>query len=223
MFEKMMEENLASEKAQKPRGLFKKYDNLLRRHYLSMSFAQATVLGVLGDLLAQGIELRLFRRSYNVKRTMHVGFLTMLIDGLATPHYYNALELISEKRTMPVVLLKTFIGTAIFGPVANGVFLAGVPLLQHGLDIVKMFNFASWKHQLLVATIRDLQIWPLLDMLNFKLLPKHWRPLASSLAALGVITFLGFATGFSQTTTPFQWFMELFESSKAKILGSATK
>ncbi len=35
---------------------FQQYDRVLKKHFLAVSFLQATALGVIGDILAQGVE-----------------------------------------------------------------------------------------------------------------------------------------------------------------------
>mmetsp|Transcript_37430 Transcript_37430/g.49314 ORF Transcript_37430/g.49314 Transcript_37430/m.49314 type:complete len:423 (-) Transcript_37430:215-1483(-) len=175
-----------------------RYNKVLEKHYHIASFIQASVLGILGDVLAQFIEGRHLAKTdykgewFNGRRTLDMSVLCMVIDGYVTPLYYDSLELISTKRTLPIVLLKTFIGSAIWGPLSNGVFLAGVPFMRHGINIPSHFNLSVWKQQLKIATIRDFQIWPLLDAISFRFLPKHWRPLFANLAGIGIVTLMGF-------------------------------
>jgi hypothetical protein len=111
-----------------------KYNALLKDHYLALSFAQATVLGTAGDALAQAIEHATGRSGtrvgaatgvhvrpwLDVRRMIDVGFLTMLIDGLLTPRWYALLEKASISRSLPVVALKTALGSFVYGPFANG-------------------------------------------------------------------------------------------------------
>mmetsp|Transcript_8098 Transcript_8098/g.12925 ORF Transcript_8098/g.12925 Transcript_8098/m.12925 type:complete len:514 (+) Transcript_8098:62-1603(+) len=186
------------------RKYVRKYDQILEDHYYLASFVQATVLGVLGDVLAQFIEGKHLQKStqggswFNRKRTFDMGVLCMLIDGGATPLYYDGLELISEERTLPIVALKTFIGSAVWGPISNGVFLLGVPLMRHGLRVAEHFSGRAWVRQLTVATVRDFQSWwwPILDAISFGFLPKHWRPLFGYAANVGIIATAGLLVPF---------------------------
>jgi hypothetical protein len=111
-----------------------KYNALLKDNYLALSFVQATVLGTAGDALAQAIEHATGRSGtrvgaatgvhvrpwLDVRRMIDVGFLTMLIDGLLTPRWYALLEKASISRSLPVVALKTALGSFVYGPFANG-------------------------------------------------------------------------------------------------------
>jgi hypothetical protein len=111
-----------------------KYNALLKDNYLTLSFVQATVLGTAGDALAQAIEHATGRSGtrvgaasgvhvrpwLDVRRMLDVGFLTMLIDGLLTPRWYAILEKASISRSLPVVALKTALGSFVYGPFANG-------------------------------------------------------------------------------------------------------
>jgi hypothetical protein len=124
--------------AQRASGPFKraaqKYNSLLKDNYLTLSFVQATVLGTAGDALAQAIEHATGRSGtrvgaatgvhvrpwLDVRRMLDVGFLTMLIDGLLTPRWYAILEKASISRSLPVVALKTALGSFVYGPFANG-------------------------------------------------------------------------------------------------------
>jgi hypothetical protein len=150
------------------RAALRKYDSLLRNHYHVVSFAQASTLGITGDVLAQGIE-RMMGRSggadrprgswLRLRRTAQVGVLSMVIDGLMTPRYYQLLEKLSRSRSFLVAALKTAAGSLLYGPLANGLFLAGIPLLRYGRKIWDDgFDWAVWQRQLLIATIRDVQV-----------------------------------------------------------------
>ncbi|CAM9320942.1 unnamed protein product [Choristocarpus tenellus] len=126
----------------------------------------------------------------------------MVIDGIFTPQWYNILERVSEKRTLGVVLGKAFAASAIYGPFANGLFLAGVPLLRRGWQGIKDgFDWTLWRKQLAVAMIRDFQMWPPLNIISFWLLPKHWRPLMAHVVGVGLIAVLS-CTSLSDNDLP---------------------
>ncbi|CAM9483677.1 unnamed protein product [Discosporangium mesarthrocarpum] len=161
---------------------------------------------------------------FNRRRAFDAGVLTMVIDGIFTPQWYNLLEFVSEERTLKVVVTKALAASAIYGPFANGLFLAGVPLLRYGFKGMKAgFDWPLWQRQLVVSTIRDFQMWPPLNLLSFWLLPKHWRPLTAHLVGVGLIAVLS-STSLSDTDLPLgEASILLMEECFGKVAGGVRK
>eukprot|EP00752_Nemacystus_decipiens_P004367 g3991.t1 len=165
------------------KGAVGSYDALLKEHYLKMSFAQATALGVVGDTVAQRLERRWNPgQRYELKRTVHAGILNMIIDGIFTPQWYNLVDYVNDEMTLAIAFVKAIAASVFYGPFANGLFLAGARILRYGLKV--RFDWAEWRRQLTICTVRDFEMWPPLHILNFWLVPKHWRPLAGHLAGV---------------------------------------
>mmetsp|Transcript_9318 Transcript_9318/g.14024 ORF Transcript_9318/g.14024 Transcript_9318/m.14024 type:complete len:297 (-) Transcript_9318:26-916(-) len=195
-----------------PKKIFSNYNELLKTNYNKVSFAQGTVLGVVGDFIAQSIEKLAKSNDSDVKpkkllgwidfrRMFDVGFLCMLIDGLITPRWYTNLEKISEEKTFKIVALKTVLSSLIFGPIANGLFLAGIPILRYGKNAFNGgYDWLNWRKQLLIASIRDVQIWTVFSPGIFLFIPLHWRPLATNVLGVVLITFLSFLSLKSPST-----------------------
>ncbi len=76
----------------------------------------------------------------------------MAIDGIFTPQWYKLLERFTTKKTFAVALVKTALGSLVYGPFANGLFLGGVMMLR------KTGSWGIWRKQLLIATLRDVQV-----------------------------------------------------------------
>ncbi|CAM9407652.1 unnamed protein product, partial [Phaeothamnion confervicola] len=226
-------------------GAMRSYDRLLREHYYKVNFLQATTLGVTGDLIAQCVErisgrvpppcvgggegggVVVRRRApfgLDLRRTADVGILTMIIDGVLTPQWYTLMERLSAAKTVPVALLKTLLGTVVYGPIANGIFLAGVPVMRFGFGGIRAggFDLAAWRRQLLVASVRDLQMWPPFNFLNFWLVPMHWRPLAANFVGLGFVAVLS-ATGLSDEVLPFGAGVVLLLAGRAAAAAAAVQ
>ncbi|GAB5036337.1 mpv17-like protein [Nannochloropsis oceanica] len=191
--------------------LFAGYSNLLETHFFLTSLVQATVLGICGDIAAQNVEVLVrggLLRAGGLEggivagvqrllqgfkpdwvRTRNVAVLTTAIDGLLTPQYYVWMERwFSEKKSVKVIMQKLLVGICIFGPLANGTFLAGVPVLSAGA--LSGFNLAVWKKQLAYATTRDVQMWSFFYPLNFLFVPRKFRPLATNLMGLFFLVVL---------------------------------
>ncbi|CAM9277098.1 unnamed protein product [Scytosiphon promiscuus] len=161
---------------------------------------QATALGVVGDTIAQRLERRRNPgQRYEFKRTVHAGLLNMLIDGVFTPHWYNLVDYINDEMTLAVSVVKAVAASVLYSPFANGLFLAGAWVLSYGMKAG--FGWREWKRQLAVCTIRDLEMWPPLHILNFWLVPKHWRPLAGHLAGVVLLAVIS-TTGLTDAALP---------------------
>ncbi|CAN0345367.1 unnamed protein product [Ectocarpus sp. 12 AP-2014] len=182
------------------KGALGSYDALLEEHYLKMSFGQATALGVVGDTVAQRLERwRNPGQRYEFLRTVHAGILNMIIDGIFTPHWYNLVDYINDEMTLGLAFVKAVASSVFYGPFANGLFLAGARVLRYGLKT--RFGWAEWRRQLTVCTIRDFEMWPPLHVLNFWLVPKHWRPLAGHLAGVVLLAVIS-CTGLTDAGLP---------------------
>jgi len=195
--QKQTEENWPSKGRNKLARAVKRYNIFLEKNYYLASFFQGSILGSFGDVLAQYIENKHLQKTdykrawFDKRRAFEMTVLSTLIDGLLTPRYYDLLEVISTKKTLGVVAVKALIGSIVWGPLANGAFLAGIPLMRHGLNVPSHYSFSTFKHQLKLVTIRDLQIWPIFDLISFSFLPKHWRPLFGNLAGISIISLSG--------------------------------
>ena len=163
-------------------GALRWYNRALERRYYLLSFAQGGALALLGDLIAQRCELGRDRgRSLAVdwRRCAHLTALGFLLDGLVAPAYYELLDAVDPRRSVRSVAWKTAVGAVAFGPLVNGAFLAGVMYLR---DL--SFDARAFARALAAVTVRDVQLWPALDVLSFSLLPRVWRPLAASAMCL---------------------------------------
>ncbi|CAM9752890.1 unnamed protein product [Sphacelaria rigidula] len=182
------------------KGALKSYDRLLREHYLKMSFVQATALGVVGDSIAQHLERRWHPgQRFDFTRSAHAGVLNMVIDGFFTPRWYNLVDNVNEERTLPVAFVKALAASTVYSPFANGLFLAGARTLRYGPKT--RFNWAEWRRQLMICTVRDFEMWPPLHILSFWLLPKHWRPLASHMVGVALLAVIS-RTGLTDAALP---------------------
>ncbi|CAM9703994.1 unnamed protein product [Ectocarpus sp. 12 AP-2014] len=182
------------------KGALGSYDALLEEHYLKMSFGQATALGVVGDTVAQRLERwRNPGQRYEFLRTVHAGILNMIIDGIFTPHWYNLVDYINDEMTLGLAFVKAIASSVFYSPFANGLFLAGARVLRYGFKT--RFGWAEWRRQLTVCTIRDFEMWPPLHVLNFWLVPKHWRPLAGHLAGVVLLAVIS-CTGLTDAGLP---------------------
>ncbi|CAM9166083.1 unnamed protein product [Ectocarpus fasciculatus] len=182
------------------KGALGSYDALLEEHYLKMSFGQATALGVVGDTVAQRLERwRNPGQRYEFLRTVHAGILNMIIDGIFTPHWYNLVDYINDEMTLGLAFVKAVASSVFYSPFANGLFLAGARVLRYGFKT--RFGWAEWRRQLTVCTIRDFEMWPPLHVINFWLVPKHWRPLAGHLAGVVLLAVIS-CTGLTDAGLP---------------------
>lgn len=158
---------------------FQRYNDLLESHYYTMSLIQGLLLGVVGDLVGQVLESVYISKkpfAWNKTRTRTMTILALVVDGLITPAYYDYIDRVDPRKNLLTIMWKALIGSAVYGPFANGLFLAALPVIEKWS--LKAFNYSEWKRQLWVVIVKDFQIWPLFELVNFYLIPKHWRPLA---------------------------------------------
>ncbi|KAG5175281.1 hypothetical protein JKP88DRAFT_351617 [Tribonema minus] len=142
----------------------------------------------------------------DVRRMVDVGLLTMAIDGVITPRWYAILERTSTSKALPVVVAKTVASSLIYGPFANGVFLAGVPVLRYGRAVLgRGFDWVAWRRQLLIATIRDLQLVTPCEFFNQLLVPFKYQPLGYQFSEIGFHIVLSLIAH-NEMELPMKWF-----------------
>lgn len=70
-------------------------------------------------------------------------------DGIFTPQWYNVVDHVNDDMTLPAALVKALAASAVYGPFANGMFLAGARLLRYGLMVRQDITRAVFGHMLL--------------------------------------------------------------------------
>ena len=58
-------------------------------------------------------------------------------DGLFTPQWYNLVEYVNDEMTLAMAFVKAIAASVLYGPFANGLFLAGARTLRYGLKVRK--------------------------------------------------------------------------------------
>lgn len=66
---------------------------------------------------------------------MVFAFLVAKTDGLFTPRWYNLVDRINDEMTLRVAFIKALAASVLYGPFANGLFLAGACALRYGMEV----------------------------------------------------------------------------------------
>ena len=200
-----------------------------RRASYETSLLACTGLACVGDGLAQAIEHRRDRRRATSRaaaaaaaappraRALRVDRARMrdfavssaLVDGALTPVYYEYVERLLPGPGLPAVSAKALIGSAVFGPVSNGAFLvllAALPRVwRSSRAAADAICWETLRKQLLIITIRDFQMYPPFEFVNFMVVPRRWRPVAVALMTL-VFNVVCSMTAFADETKLPPWF-----------------
>ncbi len=213
-----------------PHDAWSSCNRLLEARYYETSLLACTGLACVGDGLAQAIEHRRDHRRARARseapppgraprldraRMRDFAVSSALVDGALTPVYYEYVERLLPGPGLPAVSAKAFIGSAVFGPVSNGAFLvllAALPRVwRSSRAAADAICWETLRKQLLIITIRDFQMYPPFEFVNFMVVPRRWRPVAVALMTL-VFNVVCSMTAFADETKLPPW----FESARAK-------
>ncbi|XP_014668995.1 PREDICTED: mpv17-like protein 2 [Priapulus caudatus] len=155
---------------------------LFSKYLLVTNVGISMTLSAAGDVLQQHYQMSQGRHvAWDRRRTRHLATSGMTV-GFGCHWWYLFLDRKLPGRALPIVLKKMVADQVIFSPVMWSVFFVTLGLLE-GTGARHMVNETIFKGQKLWTA--ELLVWPPAQMVNFMLLPTHYRVLYDNVISLG--------------------------------------
>ncbi|XP_034943333.1 protein Mpv17 [Chelonus insularis] len=176
-------------------SVLKIYKNLLNKYPLGMQAVQAGTLMAIGDQMAQNVVEKRKFKDLDFIRTAQFYAIGFCIGGPATRTWYGILDKYIGSKGNTVVLKKVACDQLLFAPTFIVILLSSIGLMQgNNIDGVKRKISNEYEDIL----INNYKIWPLVQLINFKLVPLQYQVLVVQSIAIFWNTYISFRTNRDQ-------------------------
>lgn len=154
----------------------------------------------LGDALAQKVDGRIAGvaadAEINVGRAVAIGGLGIVLNGFLMVKWFGVLDkYVGASMTSPRVLVtKTVLDQVVYAPFSISAFFAYTSLILHEKEYRdhKHPQTTGWTTRFrekmqdkFVTTFEaDCAVWPMINLVQFRLVPLHLRPTVNGISAL---------------------------------------
>jgi hypothetical protein len=146
--------------------------------------AEGAVLGGRKDMSLMAKEIVEILPELNVWRSVRAGCLGVGINGCGysffIAHLDNVFPHEGEQQGMLELAGKVFTDSFVWGTISNSLNIFGRGLLEGESAALA---FETWRAEIQEVTFNEFQFWPLWNLVNFHLVPRHMRV---SFGAFGV-------------------------------------
>ncbi|XP_008544880.2 protein Mpv17-like, partial [Microplitis demolitor] len=167
------------------------YQNLLVKYPMGMQALQAGTLMGVGDQIAQNlVEKRKFN-ELDFLRTAQFYSIGLFIAGPSVRGWYGILDKYFGSKGSVVALKKVACDQFLFAPPFIAVLLATIGFMQgNNAEGVQKKLSNEYKDIL----INNYKIWPLVQLINFGLVPLNYQVLVNQIVAIFWNTYISFRT-----------------------------
>lgn len=149
-----------------------------------------------GDVVSQFISTKNKKAfKINIQRTIDTGILGIFMNGFCLHGWYRILELSfgASMKNRKVVILKCVADQICYAPFSICVFFSFVGVRAGGTVLEINERIYSKISTLFVSTwVADCTLWPIVNAVNFSLIPLNYRPTFVGIAQLTWMTYLAF-------------------------------
>ncbi|XP_001607629.1 protein Mpv17 isoform X1 [Nasonia vitripennis] len=171
--------------------LFRSYQKLLTRHPLGMQSFQAGVLMGLGDQIAQNFIEKRPVKDLDFMRTAKFFTIGFVIAGPATRTWYGILDRHFGSKGATAVLKKVTCDQFLFAPTFIVVLLSAIGLSQgNDMKSIKL----KLEDEYLEILKNNYKLWPMVQLVNFYLVPLHHQVLVVQSVAVLWNTYVSYRT-----------------------------
>ncbi|KAK2143766.1 hypothetical protein LSH36_814g00016 [Paralvinella palmiformis] len=172
-------------------AIWKSYQLVLRTHPRLAQALNTSVLFGSGDVIAQLFLERRSLRTYDARRTSRYTGVGLLVAGPAMYAWYTRLDRIVKGTKSLAVIKKVALDQVLFLPVYLASFISLMSILRGERASRLRGQLRRDFGSLLVTSYK---IWPLVQTINFYLVPLHHRILVMNCVSIAWNTYLGWRT-----------------------------
>jgi len=160
----------------------------------------------LGDLLAQSVDNKTVKaeaQKLDVTRAAKIGCLGCVVNGVVMVYWFRVLDRVcGHSMTDPRVLIsKTVLDQVVYAPISISAFYAYTSFLTPGAAGWKSTFLQTMEDKAYSTFLADCSVWPVINLLQFRVVPTHLRPTVNGIAALlwqSYLSHTSFSAGISQ-------------------------
>ncbi|KAJ8734079.1 hypothetical protein PYW07_014630 [Mythimna separata] len=173
------------------RGVFRIYQDVLRRRPYLVQAVQTGALMGSGDLISQTFIERNRISDVDLTRTLKFSSIGFFVGGPALRVWYGALYKYVGSSGTAVALKKVFIDQIVFAPLFLFAILSAVAFMQ-GKDPDKIISDLEANY--LDVLKSNYLLWPWVQIVNFAYVPLQYQVLLVQVVALFWNTYLSWKT-----------------------------
>eukprot|EP01121_Diplochlamys_sp_Union-15-3_P004589 TRINITY_DN14774_c0_g1_i1.p1 TRINITY_DN14774_c0_g1~~TRINITY_DN14774_c0_g1_i1.p1 ORF type:complete len:186 (-),score=21.42 TRINITY_DN14774_c0_g1_i1:43-600(-) len=164
--------------------LFQRFLQLYVQHPYTASMVSVGTTSFLGDVICQ--KLLKSDGTWDPSRSINMGVMSTIMSPFITKYHF-LLENRFPGKSFSAIAIKTMANGLVLGPLTIACMFAGVSFLEgKKKDHVK----AKMQNDLLKTWMAAGIYWPGINMLIFKFVPVHYRPVAGGVASVIWSVFL---------------------------------
>ncbi|XP_029670930.1 protein Mpv17 isoform X2 [Formica exsecta] len=167
----------------------KLYQKALKMYPMGMQAVQAGILMGLGDQIAQNFIDN--SKTIDLVRTMQFAGIGLFISGPATRTWYGILDKYIGSKGYSVAIKKVACDQLLFAPTFIAVLLVTIGICQ-GKDIEKIKIKVRDEYNNIL--INNYKLWPMVQLINFSIVPLHYQVLVVQLVALFWNSYISYKT-----------------------------
>ncbi|KAI6191594.1 Mpv17-like protein [Aphelenchoides bicaudatus] len=180
--------------------LFAAYSRCLSKWPLGTQMLSAGVIGTCGDGFCQFAVERKSLKEYDVGRGIRFFVLPAFYIAPILSRWFRVLERVGgNPKTLP--LKRVLIDQAFFAPPFSASIIFNLHLLQ-GSSLKE--SYRKLKNQFIDIYKRSITYWPIVQLINFYIIPLNMRVIVVQLAALFWNSFLSYKTNRPGTIPPLE-------------------
>ncbi|CAG5102686.1 Similar to mpv17: Protein Mpv17 (Danio rerio) [Cotesia congregata] len=170
---------------------FRVYKNMLVKYPMGMQALQAGTLMGVGDQIAQNLVEKRKISELDFVRTAQFYAIGFFMAGPAVRGWYGVLDKFFGSKGSVVAVKKVACDQFLFAPPFIAALLATIGFLQgNDVDGVKEKLSKEYKDIL----INNYKLWPLVQLINFGLVPLNYQVLVNQIVAVFWNTYISFRT-----------------------------
>jgi len=175
-------------------GLYQRYLwNLHNRPFITNAYTSSVIVAF-GDALAQKLYPQ--NDKWDMKRTFVMFLWGFCYAGPLQTLWFRGMDkLFGTERTLYISLKKIFVTISIWGTTSNVLFYTYVKVCGHyhqGVEEVKHQVSSVLRNEVPRTAMVSVGVWPLIQLVNFTMVPIHFRTIWVSTWNVGWNCFTSF-------------------------------
>lgn len=165
--------------------------SLIRYPYLTQSIQVSLMMGG-SDIIAQTLIEKNSLKSLNIRRTLEFSCIGFCLVGPCLRYWYGKLDRLPLQIVWQKTIIKVLCDQILFAPIFIGIFITTLSFIQGN-------NFNNTKERLINEypniLIGNYIIWPLAQLINFRLIPLNYQVVFVQMIAIIWNTYLSLKLG----------------------------
>ncbi|XP_049951390.1 protein Mpv17-like isoform X2 [Schistocerca serialis cubense] len=168
-------------------SMYKSYQNLLRRYPVGVQAVQTSVFTGVGDVIAQLFVEKKEMKDFDVMRLLRFGAIGGIYIGPVLRTWFGFLDSRFKGRSAIIVVKKVALDQLCFVPLFLGV-LVSIIGFGNGKSVDQVKEKLEADYPDIMMT--NYKIWPLVQTLNFSVVPVHYQVPLVQVVAVGWNTYM---------------------------------